>query len=223
MFVLIAGGGRTGTQLALMLLEQEHQVRLVEHRPDILTRLHHELPTEVIFEGNATDLDVLERASIREADVVAACTADDEDNLVICYLARKHFNAPRTIARINNPRNAWLFDQKFHVDVALNQSAVMASLIEEQMSLGDMMTLLKIRRGDYSLVEEKIAAGAPGVGIPIKDLGLKDSCVIAAIIRNGKVVLPRGTVSFDVGDEVLAITDRVGAEHLRSILSAPDV
>ena len=222
MFVLIAGGGRTGTQLALMLLEQEHQVLLIEDRPEILERLHQELPTEVIYEGIATELDVLERAGIREANVVAACTSADEDNLVICYLARQHFNAPRTIARINNPRNAWLFNKKFHVDSALNQSAVMASLIEEQMSLGDMMTLLKIRRGDYSLVEEKIPPGAPAVGIPIMNLDLKESCVIAAIIRDGKVIAPRGKSSFEVGDEVLAITDRVGAEHLRSILTPPE-
>lgn len=221
MFVLIAGGGRTGTQLALMLLEQNHKVRLIEHRPFVLSRLHHDLPTEVIFEGNATEVDILEQAGIRQADVVAACAADDEDNLVICYLARQHFNAPRTIARINNPRNAWLFDEKFHVDVALNQSAVMASLIEEQMSLGDMMILLKIRRGDYSLVEEKIPAGAPAVGIPIMDLGLKESCVIAAIIRDGKVIPPRGKVGFEAGDEVLAITDREGAEHLKQIFAAP--
>jgi trk system potassium uptake protein TrkA len=222
MFVLIAGGGRTGTQLALMLLEQNHQVRLIEHRPYVLSRLHHELPTEVIFEGNATEVEILEQAGIRQANVVAACAADDEDNLVICYLARQHFDAPRTIARINNPRNAWLFDEKFHVDVALNQSAVMASLIEEQMSLGDMMILLKIRRGDYSLVEEKIPAGAPAVGIPIMDLGLKESCVIAAIIRDGKVIPPRGKVGFEAGDEVLAITDREGAEHLRKIFAVPE-
>lgn len=219
MFVLIAGGGRTGTQLATVLLEQNHQVLLIEHRDVILARLHREIPTEVVFQGNATEIDVLERAGVRRADVVAACTPDDQDNLVICYLARQHFNARRTIARINNPRNAWLFDKKFHVDVALNQSAIMASLIEEQMSLGDMMTLLKLRRGAYSLVEEKIPPGAPAVNIPIKDLGLHDSCVIAAIIRDGKVIPPRGGSSFDVGDEVLAITDRDGAEHLRSIFT----
>jgi trk system potassium uptake protein TrkA len=219
MLVIIAGGGRTGTQLAQLLIGQNHEVRVMEHRKDVLTRLHRELPTEVIYEGNASDLDVLEAAGVRSAHVVAACTTSDEENLVICFAARERFDIKRTIARINDPRNAWLFDDKFCVDVALNQSAVMAGLIEEEMSLGDMMTLLKLRRGDYSLVEEKIPPGAPAVGIPLKDLGLNEGCVIAAIIREGKVVLPRGLISFEVGDEVLAVTDRSGAEQLRELFS----
>lgn len=222
MFVLIAGGGRTGTQLALTLLEQNHRVQVIEHRPEVLQRIHRELPTEVIYQGRATELDTLERAGIRQADVVAACTAEDEENLVVCFLARNYFKVPRTIARINDPRNAWLFDKKFCVDVALNQSAVMASLIEEEMSLGDMMTLLKLRRGEYSLVEEKIPPGAKGVGIPLKDLGLVESCVIAAVIRDGKMMMARGSTAFEVGDEVLAIADRVGVEQMKQLFSAPN-
>jgi trk system potassium uptake protein TrkA len=219
MFVLIAGGGRTGTQLAHLLLEQGHTIRLVENRPDILTRIHRELPTEVIYQGEATDMKVLEEAGIRQAQVLAACAAKDEENLVICFIARNTFGIPRTIARVNNPRNAWLFDETFHVDVALNHSAVMARLIEEEMSLGDMMTLLKLRRGDYSLVEEKIPPGARAIGIAIKDLALPENCVIAAIIRKGKVVVPRGTSTLEAGDEVLAVTDTQGARQLQALFS----
>jgi trk system potassium uptake protein TrkA len=221
MFVLIAGGGRTGTQLASTLLEQNHKVVVVEHRRDTLDQLHRELPTEVIYEGNATELEVLERAGIRQAQVVAACAALDEENLVICYISREHFGIPRTIARINNPRNAWLFDEKFHVDVALNHSAVMARLIQEEMSLGDMMTLLKLRRGEYSLVEEKIPAGAPAIGAALKDLGLTQGCVIAAVIRQGKMQLPLGATVFEQGDEVLAIADPNGIEAIRRVFNAP--
>jgi trk system potassium uptake protein TrkA len=220
MYVMIVGGGRTGTQLATLLLAQNHDVRVVEHRPEILARIHRELPTEVIYEGNGADPAVLSQVGVQNADVLAACTTSDADNLVICYLARKLFNIPRTIARINNPRNAWLFDQMFFVDVPLNQADIMASLIEEEMSLGDMMTLLKLRRGQYSLIEEKISPGAKAIGVEIKDLGLPTDCVIAAIIRHGKVVLPRGVTALEVGDEVLAITDRHGAEQLSAILSA---
>lgn len=221
MYVLIAGGGRTGTQLAQMLLEQKHKVRVVEHRPEILARMHRDLTTEVIYEGNPTEMQVLEQAGIREAEVVAACMANDEENLVMCYLAREQYRVPRTIARINNPRNAWLYDDKFHVDVALNHAEVMARLIEEEMSLGDMITLLKLRRGEYSLVEEKIPAGAQAVGVMLKDLHLPDECVIAAIIRDGKVVVPRGASALEVGDEVLAITDRAGAEKLAALFEPP--
>lgn len=219
MFVLIAGGGRTGAQLATLLLAQNHTIRLVEHRTEILTRIHRELPTEALFEGNPTDPDILEQAGIRQADVLAACTASDADNLVVCFLARKLYQVPRTIARINNPRNAWLFDGKFHVDVSLNQADVMASLIEEEMSLGDMMTLLKLRRGQYSLIEEKIPPEAKAIGVAIKDLVLPDQCVIAAIIRGGKVIVPRGVTTFEVGDEVLAVTDRQGAEQLATLFT----
>ena len=190
---------------------------MVEGRREVLTLAHRELPTEVIFEGYPTDLNVLDQAGIRRADAVAACTSDDADNLAICFLARSAFNIKRTIARINYPRNAWLFDQKFHVDVALNNSEIMASLIEEEMSMGDMVTLLKLRRGHYSLVEETIPVGAKGIGIPIKDLGLPDECVIAAIMRQGEMVMPRGLTALQAGDEVLAITDRPGAEQLAEL------
>ena len=220
MFVLIAGGGRTGAQLALLLLSENYKVRLVEHRPEILAHLHQELPTESIYEGNPSDPDVLDAAGIRQAHAVAATTTDDAANLSLCFIARKMFGVPRTIARINNPRNAWLFNETFHVDVALNQANVLAHLIQEEMSLGDMMTLLKIRRGRYSLVEEKVEKGAMSIGVALKDLGLPEDCIIAAIIRDGQVTLPRGTTTFQEWDEVLAITSPEGAKRLAELLSA---
>ena len=214
MLVLIIGGGRVGAQLATLLTGQNHEVHIIEYRHEVLARIHRELPTEMIFEGDPTDSHVLELAGIRRANAMAACTTNDADNLSLCFLARTCYNVPRTIARVNYPRNAWLFDRKFHVDVALSQAEILASLIEEEMSLGDMMTLLKLRRGNYSLVEEKIPSGARAIGIPIKDLALPEQCVIAAIIRRGEIMIPRGITTLDVGDEVLAITDRPGAEQL---------
>jgi trk system potassium uptake protein TrkA len=219
MFVIVAGGGRTGMQLALTLLDQKYHVHLIEDRPEMLQKLHKELPTEVIYEGRPADPEVLANAGIGKANVIAAVTANDADNLTICYVARKMFNVNRTIGRINNPRNAWLYNEQFHVDVALNQAAIFASMIEEEMSMGDMMTLLKLRRGNYSLVEEKIPAGAPALGVAIKDLELPESCVIAAIIRDGKVIVPRGITVFELEDEILAVTDRLGAEKLARLFS----
>lgn len=221
MYVLIIGGGRTGTKLAQMLLQQGHDISVIENRPEVLARMHREIPTEAIYQGTAIDQSVLENAGIRQSHVLAACSTSDADNLIVCYLARHHYQVPRTIARVNDPHNAWLFDQKFYVDVALNHSEVMARLIEEEMSLGDMMTLLKLRRGEYSLVEEKIPVGAAAVGKSIKDLPLPENCIIATIIRQGKVLLPRGNTILEINDEVLAITDRSGAEQLSNLLS-PD-
>lgn len=221
MNVIIAGGGRTGTQLASMLLEQQHSVTLIEHRPTALHRLHRELPTEIIFEGDPVIPETLETAGIQNTQVIAAVTDNDANNLAICYIARARYRVGRTIARINNPRNAWLFNEKFNVDVALNQSAVFSSLVAEEMSLGDMMTLMKLRRGNYSLVEEKIPVGAPAIGMELKNLALPDSCVIAAIIRKGKVIMPRGDTIFAQDDEVFAITDANGIKILAMLFESP--
>lgn len=220
MNVVICGGGRTGTQLASTLLNQGHEIRLVEHREEVISRLHRELPSEAIVIGQSINPDILAQAGVKSAQVVAACTASDEDNLVICYMARKLFHVGRTIARINNPRNAWLFNDEFHVDVRLNQADIIARLIEEEMSLGDMMTLVKLRRGQYSLIEEKIPAGAKAIGIAIKDLALPEQCVIAAIIRHGVVIVPRGVTVLEENDEVLAVTDAIGAKQLAALFQA---
>jgi trk system potassium uptake protein TrkA len=219
MFVLIASGGRTGAQLANMLVAMDHDVRVVEDRPEVLGRIHRELPTEVIVEGDPMDLKVLDQAGIRDADVMAATTTSDENNLTLCYISRKLYNVRRTIARVNNPRNAWLFDAKFEVDVAVNQAEILASLIQEEMSLGDMITLVKLRRGNYSLVEEKIPQGARAIGVAIKDLPLPEHCVIAAVIRKGEVMIPRGVTTIEEGDEILAVTNAQAARELAELFS----
>jgi trk system potassium uptake protein TrkA len=221
MFVFIAGGGRTGAQLAKQLLEQNHQVRLIEHKRELLNLLHRELPTEIIYEGSATDPNILKLAGLDKANVLVTTGSDDATNLVICYLARTLFKTRRTIARINNPLNAWLFDDGFHVDETINQADVMAHLIQEEMSLGDMMTLLKLRRGRYSVVEEKVPAGAKAIGVHIKELGLPEQCIVAAIIRHGQITLPRGISTLEEGDEVLAVTDAEGAKELARLLEPP--
>lgn len=221
MFVLIAGGGRTGARLANLLINQNYKVRLVENRRDLLAYLHQELPTEVIYEGNPVDPTVLEAAGIREVHAVAAVTSDDSANLSICYLSKTMFDVPRTIARVNNPNNAWLFDEHFKVDVSLNSADVLAHLIQEEMSLGDMMTIFKIRRGRYAVVEEKVPAGAKAIGKPLKDLGLAEHCVIAAIIRDGVMTLPRGDSTLQAEDEIIAVASPEGTQMLSELLAFP--
>lgn len=221
MKVLIAGGGRTGARLANLLLNQKYQVRLIENRGELLSHLHHELPTEVIYEGNPVDPSVLEAADIREVHVVAAVTSTDSANLAICYLAKSMFDVPRTISRINNPNNAWLFNENFHVDVALNAADVFAHLIQEEMSLGDMMTIFKIRRGLFSVVEEKVPPGAKAIGVPLKDMNLAEHCVIAAIIRDGEMTLPRGDTTLQAEDEIIAVASPEGAQRLSDLLAYP--
>jgi trk system potassium uptake protein len=218
MFVIIAGGGRTGAQLARSLLSENHTVHVIEYRKEVLARIHKELPTEVIYPGNPLDTQVLEQAGIKDAQVFAATNTSDAENLCLCFLVKERYKIKRTIARVNNPRDAWLFDSKFNVDVAVNQADILSRLIQEEMSLGDMMTLLKLKRGRYSLVEEKIPLRSKVCGVAIKDLNLPASCVVAAIIRKGEIVLPRGTTTLELEDEVLAITDTDGARQLAAIL-----
>jgi trk system potassium uptake protein TrkA len=221
MNILIAGGGRTGARLANLLINQNYKVRLVEFRHQLLGHLHQELPTEVIYEGNPVDPSVLEAAGIREVHAVAAVTSDDSSNLAICFLSKTLFDVPRTISRINNPNNAWLFNENFQVDVALNAADVFAHLIQEEMSLGDMMTIFKIRRGKYAVVEEKIPSGAKVIGIPLKDLDLAEHCVIAAIIRDGVMTLPRGDSVLQAEDEIIAVASPEGAQRLAALLAFP--
>lgn len=205
MFVIIVGGGKTGSQLAAGLLNEGHEVRIVEERQTVLERLKQEIPPEVIIAGDGSSPDVLESAGIRHAHVLAAVTGEDEANLVIATLARFEFNTPRVIARVNNPKNAWLFTGEMGVDVALNQAEIFAHLIAEEMSLGDMMTLLKLRKGEYSVVEEKVHPDSIAVGKRLSELSIPVECVIAAIIRKGKLVIPHGDTLLEPADELLAV------------------
>ena len=178
MFAIVVGGGNTGSQLAKFLLEAGHSIRVIDERSTVLEKLGNEIPQDCIFNGDGSSPTVLEKAGIQRAQVLAAVTGSDETNLVVTSLGKFEFNVPRVIARINNSKNAWLFTSDMGVDVALNQAEILAKLTAEEMSIGDMMTLLKVRRGQYSLVEEKIAPGSAAIGKEIKDLGFPNHCVI---------------------------------------------
>ena len=222
MYVLIIGGGRTGSHLASSLVAEGHEVRVIENRPTALANLHRELPTELIYEGDGTDPQVLEAVDVRRANVLVAVGREDADNLVAASLARHQYGIPRVIGRVNNPRNSWLFTPDFGVDVALDQADIISKLLEEEMSLGDMMTMFRLRRGRYSLVEEKIHPGARAIGMTIKDLPLPQNCIVSGIIRDGEIVLPRGMTVLQEGDEVLALVDDNGRSQLDSLLCRPE-
>ena len=218
MFVIVVGGGNTGSQLAKFLIDAGHTVRVVDERPIVLEKLAKEIPADCIINGDGSSPAVLEKAGIHKAQVLAAVTGSDETNLVITSLGKFEFNVKRIIARINNSKNAWLFTPEMGVDVSLNQAEILARLTAEEMSLGDMMTMLKIRRGKYSIVEEKIAPSALAIGAAIKDLSLPNNCVISGIIRRGELVLPRGSTTLEEGDEVLALVDDPAREQLARLL-----
>ncbi len=149
---------------------------------------------------------------------MAAVTGSDETNLVATSLARFEFGIPRTIARVKDPKNGWMFTQVMGVDVALSQASLMAHLIAEEMSLGRMMTLLKLCKGEYSLVEEKIHPAAPAAGQLVVDLRLPTECILAGIIREGRLIIPHGDTVLYPGDEVLAVVHASKTAHLAAVL-----
>jgi trk system potassium uptake protein TrkA len=220
MSVIVVGGGKQGTYLASILLAEGYRVKIIEVRREEIPRLHADLRPEVVVPGNGTDPNLLEAAGIRQADVVAAVTGADETNLVVASLARFEFSVPRTIARVNNPKNAWMFTPEMGVDVALNQADLIAHLIAEEMSLGDMMTLLKLRKGQYSLVEEKVDPTAIAAGKAVRDLNLPAECILAAVIREGQLLIPRGDTTLQPADEVLAVVHASQLARLAALLGA---
>ena len=220
MLVIIVGGGRTGSELASMLIGQGHQVKVIDDRPIMVERLKKELGEDQVVLGDVSSPSTLEAAGIAKANVLAAVTAEDEANLVATTLARFEFNVPRTIARVNNPDNAWMFTPEMGVDVALNQADILARLVAEEMSLGDMMTLLKLRKGQFSVVEEKVHPTAMAVGKTLGELTLPDQCVIVAVLRKGDLIIPRGELVLYPADEVLAIVHATQVADLAAVLNA---
>jgi trk system potassium uptake protein len=219
MNVIVVGGGKVGTYLASLLLGEGHRVRVIEVRDEEVTRLKRDLPPEVVVHGSGTDPNVLEAAGIRQSNVVAAVSGDDEVNLVVTSLARFEFNIPRTIGRVNNPKNAWLYTPVMGVDVALNQADLIARMVAEEMSLGDMMTLLKFRKGLFSLVEEKVHPTAVAAGKAIRDLTLPDECVLVAILRKGQLLVPKGETILQPADEILALVHASKVSQLAALLA----
>jgi len=208
MKVLIIGGGKVGTYLASHLLDGNHEVTVIEQRREELERLQRELGADHVVLGNGTDPVVLESAGIRTMQVIAAVTGSDETNLVVTNLSRFEFNVPRTIARINNPKNDWMF------------TTDMVHLILEEMSMGDMMTLLKLRRGKFSIIEEKLAPQSSLVGVLLEQATLPRDSVILAVMRKDDILIPHGSLELKAGDELIVLVHGAQLDQLEKILNS---
>lgn len=219
MNVVIVGGGKTGAQLASILLSEGQLVTIIERQPDQLEILQQELPKAKIVIADGSTPQGLEAAGIDRAEVLAAVTGDDQTNLVITTLGRFEFHVPRIIGRVNNPRNGWLFTPEMGVDAALNQADLIARVIAEEMSLGDMITRLKLRQGKFALVEERVHPKAVIVGRALRDVALPSKCVLTVITRQGQVILPHGELVFEPLDEVQALVHSSQTAQLAALLS----
>ncbi|MCX7682899.1 MAG: NAD-binding protein [Anaerolineae bacterium] len=205
MFVIIVGGGKTGSRLARILLSRNYQVRVIEHRREVLERLRKELPEETIVAGDGSSPGVLERAGIVQADALAAVTGEDETNLVVTTLARFEFDVPFTVARVNNPLNAWLFTKEMGVDVAFDQAELIARMIEEELLLGDIAAVLRLHGKEVSLVRKIVRPNSPAAGKVLHELALPRDCVLAAVIRGDEIIVPHGGTRLEVNDHILAV------------------
>jgi len=206
-YIIVVGGGKTGSHLAGVLMDSGHEVTIIERRPEILEKLEREVPNAAIVIGDGCDPLVLEEAGVKRANAVAAVTGDDEDNLVVSILAKHVFGVRRVIARVNNHRNEWLFTKGMGVDVPVSKAHIVAKLIEEETALGEIVTLLKLKRGEVSLIEETIDGEARAVGRKVSELNLPRGCVLVAVLRGTEVIVPSGDTVLQAGDEVLAVAN----------------
>ena len=218
MRVVITGGGAIGRHLAADLAQRAHDVTLVEQDKATVDTLRQEIPSVHILLGDACEPWVLEGAELSAADVVVAATGDDEDNLVTSLLAKQEFAVPRVLARVNHPNNEWLFTEQWGVDQAVSPPHILTAMVEEAVTTGDLVQLLRLEGGRISIVEMKLADVSPAAGKPIYELRLPAGAAIVAILRDGHVVVPQPETVLAPADEVVALTEPVNERALRDAI-----
>ncbi len=217
MYIIIVGGGKVGYYLGKSLLESGHEVLVVEKNPNRANFLTDELGADHVWLGDGCDSSTFEQIGLNRADAVIAVTGDDEDNLVICLLAKQKFGVPWTIARINNPRNAKIFAH-LGVDVTVSTTEVIEAQIQRALPIPSLVHLLALKRGGIELVEGKVAPGSPADGKRIRDLGIPDDALVVMLVRDDQTIVPYGDTTLMAGDEILAVTSPQSKEVLKRII-----
>jgi len=202
--VAIAGAGSVGTAIARDLKADGHDVMVIEKDPDLVERLRDELLVTWVA-ADACEVSSLDSAGLATVDVVVAATGDDEDNLVISLLAKQEFAVPRVVARVNNSKNQWLFNESWGVDVSVSTPQLLTSLVEEAVSVGSLVRLLQFQGGHAHLVEVTLAESSPAGSVAISDLDIPREATVVAVMREDRLVVPRGDTILQVGDEVLLL------------------
>ncbi|MBX7158790.1 MAG: TrkA family potassium uptake protein [Acidimicrobiia bacterium] len=220
MRIAIAGAGNVGLFIANDLAKSGHDVLLLEQDPLVVARQQERTEAGVHW----IQADVCEVSSLREAqlgtvDVLVAATGDDEDNLVVSLLAKQEFAVERVIARVNHPKNEWLFNETWGVDVAVSTPHLITAFVEEAVTVGTLVRLLQLEGGQAQLVEIKLAPNAPVVDRSVRDVGRPKDSTFVAIIRDEHVVVPHGDTVFEAGDEVLALVTPDSEEEVRRLFT----
>jgi trk system potassium uptake protein len=216
MRVAIAGAGAVGRSIALELVENSHEVMLIERD---LNQIEPEAVEQAEWvNADACELASLEEAGLESCDVVIAATGDDKVNLVVSLLAKTEFAVRRVVARVNDPRNEWLFDENWGVDVAVSTPRLLAALVEEAVAVGDLVRLMTFRQGQANLVEVTLTPDTPLAGKPVRSLKLPSDSALVAILRSGRVIVPQSDDALEPGDELLFVATSAVEADIRAAL-----
>ena len=221
MRVVIAGGGSVGKFIGQELQVAGHDVLIMDNDPGVVKRAQLEGEPKGVawLRADACEVSKLTEARVSDADVVAAVTGDDEDNLVISLLAKQEFGVPRVVARVNNPKNEWMFNDMWGVDGAVSTPHLLAALVQEAVSVGSLVRLLSFEGGRARLAEVTLAANTPADGKEIAELGLPRDSTVVAVLRRERLVVPRGDTVVRAGDEVLVLVTTDSEDEVRMILT----
>jgi trk system potassium uptake protein TrkA len=219
MRVAIAGAGQVGTHIAGDLKASGHEVLLIEQNHDLVSRLRPTIDVEWLV-ADACEVSSLQEAHLETADVVVAATGDDEDNLVISLLAKQEFAVPRVVARVNHPKNEWLFDEAWGVDVAVSTPRMLSALVEEAVAVGDLVRLFTFGEGNANLVEFTLTPGAALEGVAVGQVGWPPDTALVAIVRDTHVITPTSDEPLEVGDELMFVTTQEQEHALQVLLGA---
>ena len=204
MYIMIVGAGKIGYFLAKMLCVHKHTVSIVDKDRAVCEEIAKQLEALVIS-GDGCDPRILEEAGIARADVVAAVTGDDEDNLIICQLAKEKFGVQRTVGRVNNPDNEHTFSE-LGIDVPVDSTKIIAKIIEEEVSFSDFVNLMSFKRGKLAIVRVDLPADSPVINKQVQDIQLPQDSVLVSIVRQDEVIVPKGNTMLKPGDDIIALT-----------------
>ena len=217
MYVIVVGGGKVGYYLTNQLLSEGHEVLLLEKDRSRQAMLAEQMG-EVVVQGDGCEVRIMSEAGFGRADVIVAVTGDDEDNLVICQMAKRKFQAPRTVSRVNDPDNLVLF-QKLGIDTTVSSTQIIFNLLDQQIETGEIIPLAALKNGNIEIVAITVSERSPVLGRNVKDLPLPGDALIISVVREEHALLPQGDVRFENGDTVIAMVVADEEPQLRHIFT----
>lgn len=221
MKVIIIGGGQVGGYIAKLLIDKGNSAVVIENKEKALQALEKNgIKKENIMVGDGTDALLLEKSGVRRCDAVVCVTGNDETNLAAAMMAKFEYDVPKVIGRVNNPKNAWLFNAGMGVDAKINQADLIGHMIADEMNYQSLMTLLKLSKGDYSIVRIRVDYHSSYVGKTISQLDMPNNALLIAIYQDDELLIPHGDTVIEAGQNILAFGDDQAIEKLNQIFTS---